>query len=291
MFWLVVHLGNTADSLSSTQEKPLNRHLMVLSPQICVSFGGTGFDFELEHYYWLELLPDWWLHSQQPLLLRNTSSNPWNPLALGNATSCHTPVGQGRCDGCDTHRARADGKDLFILSSVTSFLLFTLGSCCNYSFLKCVHSYFLAGNYCFVLFLWLPLRGRNVQAINGWLFSLKLAPAPAQWLWQLTPFPHQAAALPKAGVWPHVAADVACKNVGHLGVLLPSPQCSADALAGEEVQRVHPSSALFRSWEVLENILTSFFLITVLAENIPRTFFKDTGFENHYAELLKMQAK
>lgn len=104
-----------------------------------------------------------------------------------------------------------------------------------------------------VLFsLWLPLKGRNMQAINGWLFSSKLAPATAHWLWQLRPFPHEAAALPKAGVWPHVAADVACKSGGHLGALLPSLRCSADALAGEEVQKIiHPRliSGLEKLWK------------------------------------------
>lgn len=155
-----------------------------------------------------------------------------------------------------------------------------------------VHTHSISGDYPLVLFLWLSLGGRNMQAINGWLFSSKAVPGTAQWLWQLKPFPHQAGALPKAGVWPHVAADVACKSGGHLGVLLPSPQCSADALAGEDVQKViHPSLAHFRSRETLENILSSVFFKSQCIWNILRTFFKDTGFKKHYAELLKMQTK
>lgn len=49
--------------------------------------------------------------------------------------------------------------------------------------------------------------------------------------------------------------------------------------------------AHFRSWETLENILSSVFLITVLAENIPMAFLKDTGLKKHSVELLKMQTK
>lgn len=165
------------------------------------------------------------------------------------------------------------------------FPLFTLRSCCNYAFSKCVHIYFIAGDYCLVLFLLLSLRGRDMQAINGWLFSSKPVPATAQWLWQLKPFPHQAGVLPKEGVWPRVAADVACKSGVHLGALLHS---SAGALAGEDVWKIiHPQllSGLGKLWKTF-----SVFLITVLAENILRTFFKDTGFKKHYAELLKMQS-
>uniref|UniRef100_A0A8C8AUK8 Uncharacterized protein n=1 Tax=Otus sunia TaxID=257818 RepID=A0A8C8AUK8_9STRI len=44
-------------------------------------------------------------------------------------TSCCTPGGQGRWGGCIAPRARADGKNPFLLAMLTSFLLFTVGPC------------------------------------------------------------------------------------------------------------------------------------------------------------------
>lgn len=71
---------------------------------------------------------------------------------------------------------------------------------------------------------------------------------------------------------------------------MPRLKCPADALAGEEVQKViHPQ--LISGPGELWKTSSPLFLVTALAENIPRTLFKDTGLINHYAELLKMKAK
>lgn len=42
MFWLANNLGNTENSISSTQEKFLNRHLVALSPHHCVPVSNSN---------------------------------------------------------------------------------------------------------------------------------------------------------------------------------------------------------------------------------------------------------